>query len=113
MEFDLPWILPYVRESLRGRSNFNFDEFIDGVWTLLERAGAGKGIEKPSIYQGHTGRKYNYESAPPDIRNSATEAFYGSVAESVGKRAVEKSRFAWKSNNGPDFHFSHRPGYGC
>jgi hypothetical protein len=46
----------------------------------------------------------------------------GSVAESVGKRAVEKaapwkspkaglSHSAWKSNNGPDFHFSYRPGY--
>jgi hypothetical protein len=75
-EFDLAWILPYVGESLRGRSNFNFDQFIDGAWMVLERAGAGKGIEKPPITQGYTGRQYNYDAADPDIRNAATEAFY-------------------------------------
>jgi hypothetical protein len=75
-EFDLPWILPYVRESLRGRSNFNFDQFVDGLWAVLERAGVGKGIEKPPITQGYTGKRYNYDAAHPDIRNAATEAFY-------------------------------------
>ncbi len=75
-KFDLPWILPYVRESLRGRSYLSFDQFVNGVWNLLERAGVGKGIEKPSVHQGYTGRIYNYDAADHDIRNAATEAFY-------------------------------------
>ncbi len=75
-DFDLSWILPYVRESLRDRSYLNFDQFIDGVWTVLDRAGVGKGIEKPPITQGYTGRQYNHDAAHPDIRTAATEAFY-------------------------------------
>jgi hypothetical protein len=73
--YDLPWILPYVRESLRGRGNLNFDGFVDGVFQVLERIGV-KTIEKPPIHQGYTGRTYNFDAAHPDIRNAATEAFY-------------------------------------
>jgi hypothetical protein len=75
-EFDLPWILPYVRESLRGRGNLSFDGFVDGVWSVLERAGTGKGIEKTPIHQGYTGRQYNFDAAHLDIKNAAVEAFY-------------------------------------
>jgi hypothetical protein len=69
--YDLSWILPYVRESLRGRGNFNFDEFIDGLWSVLDRAEV-KSIEKYSIHQSHTGRQYNYDAAHPDIQMAAT-----------------------------------------
>lgn len=61
-EFDLSWILPYVRESLRGRGNFNFDGFADGVFAVLERVGVGKGIDKRPLTH--------------DIRLAVTEAFY-------------------------------------
>jgi hypothetical protein len=75
-DFDLPWILPYVRESLRGRGNFNFDGFADGVFAVLEKAGAGKGIEKRHPSMGYTGYAYNFEAADPEIRLAVTEAFY-------------------------------------
>jgi hypothetical protein len=75
-EYNLSWILPYVRESLRGRGNLSFDGFIDGLWSVLERTGVGKGIEKTPIHQGCTGRQYNVDAAHPEIRNAATEAFY-------------------------------------
>jgi hypothetical protein len=75
-QYDLSWILPYVRESLRGRSNFNFDEFADGVFAVLEKAGAGKGIEKRHPSMGYTGYAYNFEAADHGIRLALTEAFY-------------------------------------
>jgi hypothetical protein len=73
--YDLSWILPHVRESLRKRGNFNFEEFIDGLWAVLERVNV-KSIEKYSIHQSHAGRRYNYDAAHPDIQMAATEAFY-------------------------------------
>jgi len=75
-EFDLPWILPYVRESLRGRGNFSFDGFADGVFAVLEKVGVGKGIEKRPLNMGYSGYTYNFEAADPDIRLAVTEAFY-------------------------------------
>jgi len=72
-EFDLPWILPYVRESLRGRGNFSFDGFADGIFALLEKVGAGKGIEKRPIGTGYTGYTYNFDAAHHDIRFAVTE----------------------------------------
>src|ERR1700692_287849 len=75
-EYNLSWILPYVRESLRGRSNFTFDGFADGVFAVLERVGVGEGIEKRSPSMGYTGYTYNFDAAHPDIRFAVTEAFY-------------------------------------
>jgi hypothetical protein len=75
-EFDLSWILPYVRESLRGRGNLTFDGFADGVFAVLERIGVGKGIEKRPLNMGYTGYTYNFDAAHPDIRLAVTEAFY-------------------------------------
>jgi hypothetical protein len=74
-DYDLPWILPYVRESLRGRGNMSFDGFVDGVFQVLERLGTPT-IAKPSPQQGYTGRTYNFDAAHPDIKNAVTEAFY-------------------------------------
>jgi hypothetical protein len=74
-EYNLPGILPYVRKSLSGRGNFNFNGFIDGLFEVLERVGVPS-IEKTSIHQGYTGGQYNFDVTHPDIRNAATEAFY-------------------------------------
>lgn len=76
VEFDLSWILPYVRESLRDRGNFTFEGFADGVFAVLDRVGGGKGIEKRSPHQGYTGYNYDFDKAHPDIRDAVTEAFY-------------------------------------
>jgi hypothetical protein len=74
-EYNLAWILPYVRESLRGRGNMSFDGFVDGVFQVLERLGTPT-IAKTPIHQGYTGRAYNFDAAHMDIRNAVTEAFY-------------------------------------
>ncbi|HXL23842.1 MAG TPA: hypothetical protein VOA78_15370 [Candidatus Dormibacteraeota bacterium] len=75
-EFNLSWILPYVRESLRGRGNLSFDGFADGVFAVLEKVGVGKGIEKRPQGTGYTGHTFNFDAAHPDIRFAVTEAFY-------------------------------------
>jgi len=74
--YDLAWILPYVRESLRNRGNFSFDGFADGVFAVLEKVGVGQGIEKRPPHAGYTGYAYNFEAVHPDIRLAVTEAFY-------------------------------------
>ena len=73
--YDLAWILPHVRESMRGRGNFTFDGFADGVFAILEKAGVA-GIEKRNPNMGYTGYAYNFDAAHPDIRLAVTEAFY-------------------------------------
>jgi hypothetical protein len=75
-QFDLSWILPYVRESLRGRGNFGFEAFVDGVFAVLDRIGVGEGIQKRSPLQGYTGYNYDFDKAHPDIKMAVTEAFY-------------------------------------
>jgi hypothetical protein len=74
-EFDLSWILPYVRESLRGRGNLSFDNFADGVYELLEKAGIPS-VEKRPLSWGYSGRIYNEQAINLDIKVAVTEAFY-------------------------------------
>jgi hypothetical protein len=74
--YDLAWILPYVREFLRNHSNFSFDGFADGVFEVLDKVGVGEGIEKRSLTAGHTGYTYNFDAVHLDIRLAVTEAFY-------------------------------------
>jgi hypothetical protein len=73
--YDLAWILPYVRESLRGRGNLSFDGFVDGIFGVLERVQVPT-IKRPPITQGYSGRTYDIDAAHPDIREAVIEAFY-------------------------------------
>jgi hypothetical protein len=73
-EFDLSWILPYVRESLRGRGNLSFDSYMEGLWDVLHRAGI-KGVEKRGAHQGYAGTSFNFDAAPRDLKLAAFEAF--------------------------------------
>jgi hypothetical protein len=74
-DYNLAWILPFVRESLRGRGEFNFDNYIEGLWSALERAGVPK-IEKRSPLAGYIGCSYDVSQAPYELRSVATEAFF-------------------------------------
>jgi hypothetical protein len=73
-EFNLSWILPYVRESLRGRGNLNFDTFVDGVFSVLARANVPT-IQKSAPPQS-TLRPYDSNAVHHDIKVAVTEAFY-------------------------------------
>jgi hypothetical protein len=72
-DFNLSWILPYVRESLRGRGNLNFDSFVDGVFHVLARANVPT-IQKSAPPQS-TQRPYNLNAVRQDIKVAVTEAF--------------------------------------
>jgi hypothetical protein len=66
-EYDLSWILPYVRESMRGVGNFNFDGYADAVLRILEKVGT------PSVQKfqpvSYTGQTYNFDAAHHDIKS--------------------------------------------
>jgi hypothetical protein len=68
-------ILPFVRTSLKGRGNFSFENFVEGLWGELEKVGT-PGIAKTSPLQGYTGSSYNFNSADGRLQQVATEAFY-------------------------------------
>jgi hypothetical protein len=74
-EYSLSWILPLVRESLRERSNFTFDNYIEGLWQVFERIGL-PGVQKKSALSGYTGSAYDFSTASYDLRFAATEAFF-------------------------------------
>ena len=72
--YDLSWILPYVRESMRGRGNLNFESFVDGVLGALARANVPT-IQKSAPPQS-TRRPYNLNAIHQDIQIATTEASY-------------------------------------
>jgi hypothetical protein len=74
-DYTLSWILPFVRESLRGRGNFHFDGFINGLWAALENA-AVPGIAKIPPHIGYSGMAYDVQQAPHQLRFVAAESFY-------------------------------------
>ena len=74
-ENTLSWILPFVRESLRGRSNFSFDQYADGLWAILEKAHV-PGVQKRAPSAGFTGFNYDFAQTSPQLRDLATEAFF-------------------------------------
>src|SRR5690242_190788 len=99
-EYGLSWILPYVRESLRGRGNLSFDNFVDGVFQVLEKVGVGKGIEKRPPGSGYTGYAYNFDAAHPDIRLAVTEAFYYLEQNRFILRPRQRTRLrSWRTAN--------------
>ena len=73
-DYSLAQILPYVRESLRGRGNFNYVAFVSGLWQVLERVGV-PGV-KATAGINYSGIPYDYTLAPFELRSVTTEAFY-------------------------------------
>lgn len=73
--FTLSWVLPFVRQSLRGRSNFSYADFVWGLWPELEKAGV-PGIVKTRPERVHTLQPYEYSEAPYQLRVATAEAFY-------------------------------------
>src|SRR6267378_2228388 len=72
--YDLSWILPYVRESLRGPGNLSFDSYMEGLWDVLHRTEI-KGVENRGAHQGYAGTSFNFDAAPQDLKLAAIEAF--------------------------------------
>jgi hypothetical protein len=75
-DYTLPWILPFVRESLRGQRDFTFDKFVDGLWPVLKIANVPGIVEVPSTRQGLEGRSYYFEQCSQKLSDVTTEAFF-------------------------------------
>jgi hypothetical protein len=73
-EFNLAWILPYVRESLRGRGNLNFESFVDELMKVLARASVPT-VQKSAPPQS-TRRPYDLNAVHQNIKIAITEAFH-------------------------------------
>jgi len=73
-EFNLSWILPYVRESLRGRGNLNFDTFVDELMKVLGRGNVPS--VKESVFPQSTRRQYDLNALHQNIKIAITEAFH-------------------------------------
>jgi hypothetical protein len=74
-DYSLSWILPFVRQSLQGRGNFSYDNFIWGLWPELEKAGV-PGIVKTPPERMYSNQPYDYSQAPHQLRFVTAEAFY-------------------------------------
>jgi hypothetical protein len=73
--YSLSWILPFVRQSLRGRGNFSYDNFVWGLWPELEKAGV-PGVVRTPPDRMYLLQPYDYSQAPHELRRVTTEAFY-------------------------------------
>src|SRR5260370_16923106 len=70
----MSWILPFMREALRPMSNFNFENFINELWRVLENAKV-EGIVRKSQTQGFDGTNYQFIQAPQPLVFAAAEGF--------------------------------------
>jgi hypothetical protein len=73
-DYSLAWILPFVRQALRERGNFSYDNFVTAVWRELER------VKVPGVVRPPPGEyapyPYNFSKAPYELHRVTTEAFY-------------------------------------
>jgi len=67
-------ILPLARHSLKGRSDFSFENFVEGLWQEFEKVGT-PGVVKKNPLQGYSGTNYDL-NAGAYLNRPVTEAFY-------------------------------------
>jgi hypothetical protein len=73
--YTLSWILPFVRQSLKATSNFEYRLFVQQLWSELERAKV-PGITRTALLQMHSGQVFQYDQAPQELRSLTAEAFF-------------------------------------
>ncbi|MFZ0705346.1 MAG: hypothetical protein WAM71_07065 [Candidatus Korobacteraceae bacterium] len=73
--YTLSWILPFVRQSLKATTNFEYRSFVQQLWTELEKAQV-PGIGRTPLLQMQSGQVFQYDQAPHELRVLTTEAFF-------------------------------------
>lgn len=99
--YTLSWILPFVRQALKGTSNLEYRTFLPAVWSVLERdhvAGVVRNQQHQMIYG-----VYQYDEAPSDLRNVTAEAFFyllrnGYIAPQAPDRSLNTPSLQSKYN---------------
>ena len=73
--YTISWILPFVRQALRGVGNFQYRNYIHRLWPVLETAHV-PGIVRTPPEQNFSGQPFRFDQAPPELQLAATEAFF-------------------------------------
>lgn len=86
--YTLEWILPYVRQALRGTGNLEYSNYADAVMNKLHAANV-QGIVKRDYFHASTGRPFDEQKVPHQIVQLLAEAFFylfrhGYIAPAAG-----------------------------
>jgi hypothetical protein len=73
--YSLSGIFPFVRESLRGKGNFSYDNFVTSLLMELEKVQA-PGVVRVPPEQSYKLQMYDFSQAPYDLKFSTAEAFF-------------------------------------
>jgi hypothetical protein len=73
--YTLSWILPFVRQSLKGVGNSEYRNYVQGLWSAQEKAQV-PGVVGPTPYRPHLGQVFLFDQAPHELRTVAIEAFF-------------------------------------
>jgi hypothetical protein len=73
--YTLSWILPFVRQALKGSSNFEYRTYANAVLYQIENAQV-EGVARfpQGAYSG--GQVFQYDQVPQKLRDLMTEAFF-------------------------------------
>jgi hypothetical protein len=74
-DYTLEWLLPYVRQGMRGMSNFVYRNYADAVLYKLHDAGV-TGIVKNSQFQQSTGMAFDQNQIPHQLKQLIAEAHF-------------------------------------
>jgi hypothetical protein len=72
--YTLSWILPFVREALKTAGNFQYRNYANNLWTVMERANV-PGIERPP-QPNSMQQLFLHDQIPHALRLVTTEAFF-------------------------------------
>lgn len=73
--FTISWILPFVRQALKGVGDFRYRDYIYRLWPVLENAQV-KGVIRTPPEQNFSNQPFRFDQAPRDLQLAATEAFF-------------------------------------
>ncbi len=73
--YTIPWILPFVRQALRGTGDLEYKNYLYALWAVLEKAQV-PGIVRTPPEQMYSGQAFRFDQAPHDLQLLATEAFF-------------------------------------
>jgi hypothetical protein len=73
--FTLSWILPFVRQSLKGVGNFEYRTYVQRLWMHLEQAKV-PGVIRATPLQMQLGQVFLYDQAPHELLFLVTESFF-------------------------------------
>lgn len=97
--YTLDWILPFIRQALKGTQRVEYHRFVDAVWSRLENASVPGAVKFGAHEPGYS-TMFNWKEAPPDLRNATNEAFFYLIRRGFIVPLVPPESYL----NPPNFH---------